>query len=156
MPAIETLRDIEQRLERNGGNATRVSAYEMSLLGAWRGDTVLCNHEGQIGRRYLAWIKRTRKETKWAIKECVTFAFTPVPWIDRTLQKHQVEGMDDDHIRNIVAMIESGRMKRAACSGLTNAQWVDVFRAELIVRHVKRVQERVDKAYKTVDLNSTV
>jgi hypothetical protein len=54
-------------------------------------------------------------------------------WITKRREHIPVQAMERSHIESTLAMIKSGRMAagRTACNGFTNAQWVQIFEAEL-------------------------
>lgn len=42
--------------------------------------------------------------------------------------------MSTAHVRNCIAFLLSGQMVRPGCSGFTNAEWLMIFRCELVKR----------------------
>lgn len=73
--------------------------------------------------------------TEVAVAEAVAFRLNPKPWITKDGHSScEVSEMEGTHIQHCITLLQNPRMKRLGCSGLTNAQWLQVFRNELVAR----------------------
>lgn len=78
------------------------------------------------------------------IAEIVAFELNPKQWVTDSkvppIRRLYPREMEASHIRNVIAMIQHGRMRargRTECNGLTIEQWARVFENELLRRSLQ-------------------
>lgn len=55
-------------------------------------------------------------------------------WVTNDKRRLPVGAMEEDHVRKALSLLERGAIRRPGCNGLTNREWILVFKAELLRR----------------------